>query len=514
MTRRRGRGGVCTFGMALAVGLAGAAFGQQPGKKPPPPPVDKATQLAEGQKLFLRDWLKEGKLNPTGDGLGPMYNAASCMACHKQQGIGGGGPDENNVDLLSIARHDFNRRGANRSKTIETARKLVHPGFAENVTSLVLHKNGPQTPFYNLKDKNFAALRDRIIGEKSYVYRGKKVTRKLLSRQRPQRRFGRVTIRFSQRNTPALFGAGLIDSIPDSVILDEAERQRAGKKRTGVSGRVPQTFTGAVGRFGWRGQTATLHDFVLGACANELGLEVPGNAQPRSPDERAANANGLAALPVADEKKFDLTEAQCRSITAFVANLPAPSRARKLPLETAKVVRNGEKLFAAVGCAVCHKPDLGSAKGLYSDMLLHDMGPRLYDPAPATPEITRETASIPSSGGYYGGNGIPAIAKITTNIELEWRTPPLWGVADSAPYLHDGRAKSLEQAILWHGGEATRSVKSYKHLKPKQRKELVAFLQSLVAPGSGTRPGATPAGGLGFGGGVFSVSAKSGGFGM
>ena len=510
MTRRRGTGGVCTFGMALAVGLAAAASAQQPGKKPPPPPVDRATQLAEGQTLFLRDWLKEGRLNPTGDGLGPMYNAASCVACHKQQGVGGGGPDENNVDLLSIARHDLNRRAANRSKILDGARKDVHPGFADNVTSLVLHKIGPQTPFYNLQDKHYAALRDRIIGERTFVVRGKRVTQKLLARERPARKFGRVTVRFSQRNTPALFGAGQIDAIPDSVILDEAEQQRKRKRKTGISGRVPQTFTGAVGRFGWRGQTATLHDFVLGACANELGLEVPGNAQPRSPNENVALSNGRLPIATADEKKFDLTDAQCRSITAFIANLPAPGRARKLPLQTAKVVASGEKLFAAVGCAVCHKPDLGSVQGLYSDMLLHDLGRRLYDPAPATPEITAETASILSSGGYYGGNGIPAIAKITTNIEQEWRTPPLWGVADSAPYLHDGRAKTLEVAIGWHGGEATLSLKYYKRLKPKQRQELVAFLRSLVAPGSRTQPGATPAGGLGFGGAVFSVSATSG----
>lgn len=506
MTHRRGTGRVRTIGAALAMGAVVAVAQSPAADKTPLPPVDKATQLAEGQKLFLRDWRKEGRLNKTGDGLGPLYNATSCVACHSQQGIGGGGTDEHNVDLLSIDRRDRRGPGRNANRITTAARKLVHPAFAENITSVVLHKHGPKTPFVNLKDKDYAALRARIIGARSTIYRGKRVSRALLSRRSPKRRFGRVTIRFSQRNTPALFGAGVIDSVPDSVIIDEAERQRAGKKRTGISGRVPQTFTGAIGRFGWRGQTATLHDFVLGACANELGLEVPGNPQPRSPDEKRNLFNGRISLPIADEKQFDLTEAQCRSITAFVANLSAPRLARKLPLTMAKVARRGEKLFAAVGCAVCHKPDLGSVKGLYSDMLLHDMGQGLYDPAPATPEINSQTTGSFSFGGYYGGNGIPSIAKVNTNIELEWRTPPLWGVADSAPYLHDGRAKTLERAILWHGGEAAASLKMYKRLKPTQRKDLSTFLQTLVAPGSKSQPGATPAGGSGlgaFGGAAF-----------
>lgn len=201
---------------------------------------------------------------------------------------------------------------------------------------------------------------------------------------------------------------------------------------------------------------------------------------------------------------LDLTEAQCKSLTAFVASLPTPERSRKLPLPMAKDVHKGETLFESVGCAVCHVPDMKPAIGIYSDLLLHDMGPKLADPLTAVPEVNEKTApGFTGSVGYYGSEALPQIAKITTNVMQEWRTPPLWGVADSAPYLHDGRAATLEEAILWHGGEARGSVRKYKRLDRKDRRRIVMFLESLVAPGSSTQPSGFAVGGVGAG--FFSV---------
>jgi CxxC motif-containing protein (DUF1111 family) len=111
-----------------------------------------------------------------------------------------------------------------------------------------------------------------------------------------------------------------------------------------------------------------------------------------------------------------------------------------------------------LGCAECHLPDLAGVQGLYSDLLLHDMGVGLHGTA----------------GGGYSSPGDATVG--------EWRTPPLWGVADSAPYLHDGRAPTLRDAILLHGGSAADSAKQFGGLSPSEQDQLLAFLGTLRAP--------------------------------
>jgi CxxC motif-containing protein (DUF1111 family) len=131
-----------------------------------------------------------------------------------------------------------------------------------------------------------------------------------------------------------------------------------------------------VGRFGWRGQIEHLHDFNLGACSNELGLEVPTKAQPTDPLRPEYKASGL-----------DLTSSQCLSLTAFVASLPAPQVVKPDDPGKLKAVEHGYKVFHAVGCAVCHVETVASAHGVYSDLLLHDLGPALADPVAASPTL-------------------------------------------------------------------------------------------------------------------------------
>jgi CxxC motif-containing protein (DUF1111 family) len=117
--------------------------------------------------------------------------------------------------------------------------------------------------------------------------------------------------------------------------------------------------------------------------------------------------------------------------------------------------------------------------GIYSDLLLHDMGSALSDPVPANSRHGRG-----AMGGYSGGSIDASSVASPSAIQAtrEWRTPPLWGIRDSAPYLHDGRAATLEEAILLHGGEAVRSVDHYLQLSLHQRASIVAFMNCLVAP--------------------------------
>jgi CxxC motif-containing protein (DUF1111 family) len=256
-------------------------------------------------------------------------------------------------------------------------------------------------------------------------------------------------VAFSQVNTPALFGSGLIDALPDRVLLATEERQRV------KLGRVSRLPDGRIGKFGWKGQTATLSDFVQAACANELGLGNPSHPQPRPLGKPKYEAPGL-----------DLTQKQCDQLTAYVASLDRPTERTPVDNQGKLDAVEGKKLFGKIGCADCHAPRLGDIDGIYSDLLLHHMG------------------EDSAGGAGYRGEVIPDMASDTKGgpEPREWRTPPLWGVADSAPYMHDGRAKTLDDAIRMHGGQGEGSATRYRDLGEAKRKCVIAFLSTLRAP--------------------------------
>jgi len=270
----------------------------------------------------------------------------------------------------------------------------------------------------------------------------------------------------TQRNTPALFGDGLLDAIPEDALHAEQRRNSDVARLVGLSrakdskirGRVARLPNGRLGRFGWKAEFASLDDFVRAACANELGLSNPTRAQATSLARRDYQPKGT-----------DLSDAQCVLIGDFLRDLPAPVQVRPgNPTEKARV-ENGSKQFAAIGCADCHTPNLGPIEGFYSNLLLHDMG-----------------SDLASSTGYYGEPPAPpgSSGENAPPIANEWRTPPLWGVADSAPYLHDGRANSLEKAIALHGGEASEVAAKFALLPRQDQDDLLAFLGTLRAPGA------------------------------
>jgi CxxC motif-containing protein (DUF1111 family) len=218
--------------------------------------------LAMGRDLFEREWKPGEPASPGGDGLGPNFNDVSCIGCHNQGGIGGGGPIEKNVDLISLP-------PKTRLLTNVQLRQLkaLHPGFfldnGEINSSIVLHR-------FSI-NADYAVRRARFIGESSHV-KPHSVVRDLMQRQlseTPLKVISAGGLRFiqSQRNTTALFGAAIIDAIPDRVLHRLAREQP--QRFPGISGRVTTTKSGA-GHFGWRGNTRRLRDFVLTACGNEV----------------------------------------------------------------------------------------------------------------------------------------------------------------------------------------------------------------------------------------------------
>ncbi len=414
----------CFLALACPIALAGGR-----GQKTKSPPKDHEA----GHALFLKVW-EPGKPSPSGgDGVGPLYNETSCAACHLLGGIGGGGRNEQNVALLAAVTNPPGGAGA--GSLFKGELPNLHEGFRA-ATSIVIHRN-------STSDSDERRLAD--IGSFSAAYTHD----------------GVVVLRKSSRNTPAVFGDGLIDAIPDRVLYEAEKRTFPGFPD--VKGRVSRLPDGRIGRFGWKSQTASLREFVLAACANELGLEVPGHHQARL--DRAEES-------ATDRENLDMTQDQCDQLVDYVTSLSPPVLR---PVLEGWKEPPGYRVFAQVGCATCHTPQLGKVIGLYSDLLLHDMGPSLADAAT-----------------YYGGSTSPADignladarekarAEGTGAVTSEWRTPPLWGVADSAPYMHDGRAGTLDEAIRLHGGEAAAIAKRYGKLERGDRQILLQFLLSLA----------------------------------
>ena len=275
----------------------------------------------------------------------------------------------------------------------------------------------------------------------------------------------------SQRNPTPLFGLGLIDAIPEAVVVAMAKAQA--KETPETAGRVARVSDGRVGRLGWKGQTANSEDFVLNACAVEVGLEVPGHAQAITPQAPRYKGPGL-----------DLTQGECNSLVAYVRSLPRPVERETTNAAEARFLGAGKAAFAKIGCVNCHSPKLGTVEGLYSDLLIHDMGDEMADSGSYDGSDTDEPlVPLLAAGENAQPQPQPQAASEPKGArKKEWRTPPLWGFRDSGPYLHDGRAQTLEQVVALHGGQGSASAQKFFQLSPTERLQLEAFLKSLVAP--------------------------------
>jgi CxxC motif-containing protein (DUF1111 family) len=425
-----------------------------------------------GRKLFVERWSAHDKRSLSGDGLGPLHNATSCAACHHQGGPGGGGNRQFNVQLLSLVPVD--PRKTNEAEFTKRLLKL-HPGFASPMggvqPNIVLHRFGAEADYFDFRAKILGIEEPRPDvepGKRAVLATALAKRRRKMPSVEPLPPVDGISFNLSQRNTPALWGAGLIDSIPDAVIQQNADVQR--RESPEVAGRVPRATGGGVGRFGWRGQTATLQQFVMIACANELGLQTKDHPQalsPLTPDYRPGGE--------------DMSERDADEMVRFVANLPRPIEAVGTTPLVAERIRSGAALFERIGCAACHPRELGRVEGLFSDLLLHDMGSELSDPVEPNPDV----ALVPHVFHGYSGTGSVFLAeeeRRDPSLPRQWRTPPLWGVGSSAPYLHDGRAETLADAIAEHGGQGASSVAKFKALSTNDRVALIVFLESLQAP--------------------------------
>jgi CxxC motif-containing protein (DUF1111 family) len=315
-----------------------------------------------------------------------------------------------------------------RSHLLRLARDT--PG-GDPVYGIQLLRTGYQVPAPGQFSVRWEEIRGRYPSGDPYVLRRPRVTISDLA-------YGPLDpeTRFSLRVPPSVFGLGLLEAIPEPQILASADE--GDRDNDGVSGRAqlasdPATGSARIGRFGWRASQPSLAAQTSAALSTDLGVASPGDTE-------------LTLL------------------VRYLRALAVPSRRRS----TEAIVRDGEALFASSGCAACHRerfttgalpgwPELANQVITpYTDLLLHDMGEGLADTI---------------------GEGVAS--------GREWRTPPLWGlgllqtVSGSPGLMHDGRALSAEEAILWHGGEADRARRRFMDLSPEKRNAVIQFLSSL-----------------------------------
>ncbi len=239
---------------------------------------------------------------------------------------------------------------------------------------------------------------------------------------------------FEHRQTPALYGLGALERIPVELLL--AQEDPEDEDANGISGRAHRLPDGRIGRFGWKAQVPTLAEFARDAASAEMGLSLP---------ERAGFTFGMVEDddPIADP---EVTLQEMDLLAFYMLQLGPPPR--KSPRDAQQADR-GKGLFAAVGCGSCHTPSLGGVPA-YSDLLLHDIMPE-------------------GAAGVVDGQ-----ASMT-----EFRTPPLWGLSDTAPYGHSGEHDTVDQVIRAHAGEGRMAREGYDALSETDRAALLAFLATL-----------------------------------
>jgi CxxC motif-containing protein (DUF1111 family) len=332
-------------------------------------------------------------------GLGPIYNNVSCLACHNVPALGGSGH-------TTVTRFGRTTDGA----------------------------------FDPLKNLDGSLLHSKAIVP-------------ILQEVVPA-----VANTTALRITPALYGSGLIEAIPDATIIANASQP----KPAGIGGRVAiitdiATGETRVGRFGWKAQHATLLGFSGDALNNEIGITNRLYPKAAAPDGNEALLAEFVSptAPIEDQPNPVTGSSEIDRLANYMRFLGPVAPAPATPAS-----RAGQALFASVGCVSCHTPSMATGPNpiaalsnqtvhLYSDLLLHDMG-SLDD-------------------GIAQGDAGPN----------EMKTPPLWGVRAKTVFLHDGRAATLDAAILDHAGEGEAASAAYSRLNLSARQELIAFLRTL-----------------------------------
>ncbi len=405
---------------------------------------DHRDRFFTGNAFFKRNWVTAPSSTEGLDGLGPTFNARSCSDCHFKDGRGA--PPEGDKGssglLLRLSVPGADAHGA----------PLSEPSYGGQFNPRAINgvpSEGEVIVEYTPEAGSFADGSRYELSVPRYRFAA-------LS-------FGEMSpdVMISPRVAPSVFGLGLLAALSEETLMNLADPED--EDGDGISGRLnrvwdPKSRSIQIGRFGWKANQAGLEQQTAGALLGDIGISSALFPVQDCPDPQLACREATTGgEPEIDQQKID-------ALVVYGNLLAVPARR---DVDQADVLA-GKALFGELGCASCHVPKLetGELDGFpelsgqtirpYTDLLLHDMGEALAD---GRPDFLAEGA--------------------------EWRTPPLWGLGLSATVnrhtrlLHDGRARDVNEAILWHGGEASAAQAAFKALSARERAQLLRFLSSL-----------------------------------
>lgn len=410
-----------------------------------------------GNGLFKKLWVSAPSSTLASDGLGPLFNSRSCQTCHLKDGRGHppAGPDDGRVSMVMALYRWLGQQEIGAGTQFDIA---ADPAYGDQLQDLSLAGLDAEGRL----EISYAEIERELEG-------GEKVSLRAPRYAVGRARFGPLAkdTTYSVRVAPQMIGLGLLEAIPAADILAGADPNDS--DGDGISGvarlmRSPEHDLPLLGRFGYKAAAATIRQQSAKAMHTDIGLSNPLHPAPWG-DCTTAQARCRAA-PHGDDAAqdgFEVNEEALALITFYSRNLGVPQR---VDVASAEVLA-GKELFHQSGCASCHRPKYVTHRledqpeqsfqliWPYTDMLLHDMGEGLADQGAVNP------------------------------LAREWRTAPLWGIGlveqvnGHTFYLHDGRARNLTEAILWHGGEAQASQEMFVAMSKDERAKLLRFLNSL-----------------------------------
>ena len=416
-----------------------------------------------GRAMFKKLWAPAPSATQASNGLGPLYNARSCLSCHLKNGRG-------HVPDIGFPNEDAN------SMLIRLSIKPQNVADKAKLTTGM--QNAIAEPTYGGQLQDIGASGFAPEGKISVEWTYKTVTLAdgtAVELRQPDFKINNLAygdmhkdVMTSARIANQMVGMGLIDAIDAEAILALADPDD--QDADGISGKANMVWDIAagelaLGRFGWKAGQPNLRQQVASAFSGDVGISTP--LFPNGSGDCTANQTECLAAPNGNTKRmggFELSEELLNLTTYFNANLAVPHRQNAANDN----ILFGKKIFYQTGCISCHMPkhitgEKSAYKDLYneliwpySDFLLHDMGAGLADNRPE---------------GQATGS--------------EWRTPPLWALGASKnlgkhwQLLHDGRARTIQEAVLWHDGEAAAVKNEFMNLSAAERQALVDFVQSL-----------------------------------
>lgn len=398
---------------------------------------EEARLFDHGDKIFEQTFVPEG---PVFYGLGPLYNNTSCSACHPREGRAKFPANLNDISGFFLRTSIGND---------PITGPIATPQFSGQLQQMAVRGHAKEVQFAVRYEEQKEVFPDgTVVILRKPIYSVYDTYLPFPSNAMTSPRLGMP-----------VYGLGLLECIPDEQILAYADPyDRDGDKISGRPNYAIEQKTGKtlLGRFGWKANTATLLDQCADAFTNDMGITHylhPVDLSYGQPNGEKDN-----------KKPVELSDYDLDAVVFYARTLAVPAP-RGLDR---KDVKEGARHFIDLGCSKCHVPSMKTGENkyckalsnqtiyAYTDMLIHDMGEGLADNRPD-----------------FLANG------------NEWKTRPLWGIGLTETvngyfnFLHDGRAKSYEEAILWHGGEAETVKEKYKALPKAERDKVIAFLKAL-----------------------------------